>query len=226
MPKKTRPNYGIDPVQAVPLFSFNEDEVVRLLNALATVEVDRNSIIERLAQIARTYLWQRDQNRAKPSRAEQNAALTEVSQLAQALEMKLSSLDMETEWELATSLPVFQARNLVGAIGDLAYGLGNLGWAAERALEAGKRISGTRVLTHVQRAVTELANLYTEFTGRPFSHNPKVLTQYDGNPHSQAGRFIVEFFAIVDSSISPKSLSTAMAKVVKSTTPSSEAVAS
>ena len=51
MPKKIRPKYGIDPVQAVPSFSFNEDEVERLLNAL--VELDRNSIIERLAQIAR-----------------------------------------------------------------------------------------------------------------------------------------------------------------------------
>src|ERR1700730_10280059 len=120
MPKKIRPKYGIDPVQPVPLFSFTEREIERLLNALAPVRGNASSISEPLAEIARAYRWRRDQNQGKPSRGEQNAALTEVSQLARELELKLCSLDMDTEWELATSLPVFHTRNLVASIGDLS----------------------------------------------------------------------------------------------------------
>src|SRR5262249_26986183 len=88
--------------------------------------------------------------------------------------------------------------------------------AAEKALQAGKQKSGPPIQTHVQRAVDELANLYEQFTGERFSHNPKLLTRYDGRPHSLAGSFIVAFFKIVDPNIARTSLSTAMASIVKS----------
>jgi hypothetical protein len=222
MPKKIRPKYAVDPVQAVSSFSFNEQEVEPLLNAHPPVEVDRNLIIRRLAEIARRYLWQRDQNQAKPSRAEQNAALTEVSQLAQELELKLRSLDMDTEWELAISVPVSQTPDFAVSTTDFADRLGNLAWAAEQALKDGKKRTGPRAPTHVQRAVTELANLYSQVTANPFTHNPKVRTTYDGTPHSAAGLFILEFFSIVNPSISSTSISTAMASIVRARSRSNE----
>jgi hypothetical protein len=112
------------------------------------------------------------------------------------------------------------------SIGDVAERLGNLGWAAEQALRDGKKQSGPRAPSHVQRAVTELASLYSEVTGNPVTHNPRVLTTYAGTPHSPAGRFILEFFSIVDPSISFTSLSTAMASIVRSRPRSSDGGAS
>ena len=216
MPRKIGPKYGIDPVQQVPAFSFTESEIERLLNALRLVrESYRDAVVARLVALARTYRWRRDQNQAKPNRAEQNAALAEINHLAQKLHMSLHAIDMDTEWQLMMSVPVFRTNNLTDEIRDFADRLGDIAQAAQAALKVGKQKSGPRALAHLQRTVLELANLYEEVTGKCFSHNPRVRTKYDGEPHSSAGHFIVEFFKIVDSEIPPTSISTALAKAVK-----------
>jgi hypothetical protein len=216
MRRKIGPKYGIDPVQEVPAFSFADTEIERLFNALAPVKGNRDDIIARLLECAREYRWRRDQNQKKPTRAEQNAALKEVGELARDLGTRLRRLDMDTEWELTMMLPAFRTSNLTDAFADLSDRLEDFAWAAEQALRAGKQKSGPRIPTHVQRTVVKLASLYEEFTGERFSHNPKQLTKYDGEPHSRAGGFIVAFFEIVDPGIRPTSLSTAMASIVKS----------
>jgi len=96
-----------------------------------------------------------------------------------------------------TTLPAFDMRDLTDAIANLADGLETFAQAAEKALQAGKQRSGPAIQTHVQRAVDELASLYERLSGERFSHNPKLLTKYDGRPHSPAGRFIAAFFKIV-----------------------------
>jgi hypothetical protein len=207
MPRKIRPKYGIDPVQEVPAFSFTDAQIEHLF-ALAPVEGDRREIAAQLERCARDYFWLRNQNQKKPTRAEQNAALKEVGQLARGLEMRLRSLDTDTEWELMVTAPAFHTSNFTDSVADLAD-------RAEQALRAGKQNSGRRIQTHVQRTVVRLANFYEQFTGEPFSHNPKLLTEYDGTPHSPAGNFMVAFFQIVDPKISSTSLSTAMASIVK-----------
>jgi hypothetical protein len=222
MPAKIRPRYGIDPVQEVTAFSFADTEIDKVFEALSPARGTRADIVLRLVAIARAYRWRRNQSQATPTRAEQNAALAEVGQLARDLELKLRSLDKDTEWELVTWLPVYHTSNRKESIGNLTERLGNLGWAAEQALSDGKKQSGPRAPTHVQRAVTELASLYSEVTGNPFTHNPRLLTTYDGQPHSPAGRFILEFFSIVDPSIPATSLSTAMAIIVRSRPRSSD----
>jgi hypothetical protein len=216
MPRKTRPKYGICPVQEVPAFAFTEAEIELLFNALPSVKGNRNDIIARLQECAREYRWRRDQNQKKPTRAEQNAALKEVGELARDLEMKLRCLDMGTEWDLVSRFPALRRSNFTNAIADFSDRLNDFADAAEQALHAGKQKSGSPIRTHVQRTVVRLANLYEEFTGEPFSHNPKRLTEYDGKPHSPAGLFIAAFFEIVDLSIRPTTLSTAMASIVKS----------
>jgi hypothetical protein len=216
MPRKIRPKYGIDPVQEVPAFSFTDTEIECFLNALPSVRVNRDVIIARLVELARAYRWRRDQHRTKPTRAQQNAALTEVDHLARNLEMRLRTLDIDTEWELTLSLLVFHNSNLKDPVGDLADRLGDLVGAAGLALQRGKEKSGPRVRTYVQRAVVDLVKLYEEVTGTPSTHNPKVLTKYDGRPHSPAGCFIAEFFRIVDPAIPVTSLSTALTRTVKS----------
>jgi hypothetical protein len=211
MPKKIRPKYGSDPVQRVPAFSFTNDQIDRLFQALGPVQRNHAEIVARLKRCARDYLWRRNQYQQKPTRAEQNAALEEVSQLAKDLEVRLRNLDMDTEWELITTLPGLPVSELEA----LADRLENLKDAAEQALRAGKKESGPRIRTYLERAVMELANLYQDVTGKPFSHNPKLLTDYVGEPHSESGHFIVAFFGIVDPGIRTTSLSSAMAIAVK-----------
>ena len=161
------------------------------------------------------FLASRIGTQKKPTRAEQNAALKEVGQLARDLEKRLRSLDMDTEWELMMALAALHPKNPADAVSDLADRLEDFARAAEQALRAGKRNSGPRIQTHVQRAIVKLANLYEEFTGDRFSHNPRLLAEYDGTPHSPAGDFIVAFFKIIDPKIPSTSLSTTMASIVR-----------
>jgi hypothetical protein len=233
MPRKIRPKYGIDPVQEVPTFSFTDAQIEHLFNALAPVKGDRGEIITQLESCARDYLWLRKQYQEKPTRAEQNAALKEVGQLARdhgkglrALAMRLSSLDMDTEWELMTTLPAFDTNDFTNAIANLAVQLKDFAHAAEQVLRTGKKESGPRVQACVQRIVQRLTNLYEAATGKRFTHNPKLKTDYKGRPHSRAGHFIVAFFEIVDCNVKLTSLSTAMASLVKSRRPRQEPAAS
>jgi hypothetical protein len=198
MPSKIRPKYGTDPVQEVRSFSFEQADKEHLINLLAPIKAKPDEIIARLQECARGYLWRRNQNQKVPTRAEQNAALKEVGDFARehgeglcGLEMRLRNVDLGTEWELDVKLRTCRIHLLTEEIADLADRLGELADAAEQALRAGKQKSGPRMRMHVQTAVRDLVNLYEECTGKPFSHNPKVLTKYDGKPHSRAGGFIV-----------------------------------
>src|SRR5436190_23054955 len=118
MPRKIRPKYGIDPVQEIRAFSFTVAQTGRLF-ALAPAEGGRRGAVKQLEECARNYVWRRNQKRKKPTRAEQNAALEEVGQLARNLEMRLRSLDMDTEWELMVTGPPLHTSNFADAVADL-----------------------------------------------------------------------------------------------------------
>jgi hypothetical protein len=122
---------------------------------------------------------------------------------------------MQTTWDLWIEHHWIYQQNPTDPITALTEGLGDLAQATEQVLLVGKQKSGPRTQTHIQRTVDDLANLYEEFTGERFSHNPKDKTDYDGRPHSRAGRFIVAFFEIVDPKVPQTSLSTAIASIVK-----------
>jgi hypothetical protein len=49
-----------------------------------------------------------------------------------------------------------------------------------------------------------------------FTHTPRAKTDYDGTPHSAAGRFVVDFFEMCDPELRAHSISSAMAKVISS----------
>jgi hypothetical protein len=212
MPRKVRPKYGIDPVQEVRPFSFEPAEIELLLDALPCTTGNRDHIAAKLSRRASDYSWLRDQNQEKPTRAERNAALAEINQLARALRESLDGLDADTKSELAIALPRFDLKTIL----DLDERLNVLSDAAGRALQSGKATTGPQYQPQVQRTVDALAILCEEVTGKRFTHNPKEKTKYDGTPHSQAGRFISAFFAIVDPAVRAQSLSTAMDNVVRS----------
>jgi hypothetical protein len=216
MPRKIRPKYGIDPTQKVPDFSFTRAEKERLLKALNPVNGGPDEIIERLVVCARNYLWVHNQYREMPTRAQQNATLEEVGRLARDLGTGLCGLDKDTEWELMSNHPAFRTRDFIRVIPELADQLEDIADAAELALHAGQKKSGPRTHTYLQRAVLTLAKLYEQSTGKRFTHNPKEKTGYKGEPHSPGGLFILVFFAIVDPTVRQQSISTAMARIVKS----------
>jgi hypothetical protein len=212
MPRKVSPKYGIDPLQEVRPFSFESPQIELLVDLLQCTTGNHHAIVAQLSKCASDYIWLRNQNQEKPTRAERNAALEEIGQLAQALRKRLGGLDMDTELELRMALRRSDAEFIL----DLADRLGDLADAAGPALQAGKATTGPQYQPQVQRTVDALAKLYEEVTGRRFTHTPRLKTEYNGTPHSQAGRFISAFFAIVDPGIPARSLSTAMGYVVKS----------
>jgi hypothetical protein len=147
--------------------------------------------------------------------------LKEVGQLAddlevrlRKLEVRLRNLDIDTQSELIATLPELPD-DLSDAIELLADRLAPLAYAAEQALRTGKNISGPRIRTYLERTVLELAKIYQDATGKPFSHNPKLQTKYVGEPRSESGHFILAFFGIVDLGVRPTSISSAMAVAVK-----------
>jgi hypothetical protein len=158
MPKKIKPKYVIDPVQEVMAFAFTDAQIALLIETLAPVKEGYREIMAQLERCARDYLSCRDQNQEKPTRAEQNAALAEIAQLARDLEMGLRGLDMDTQWELMMMLPKLRRNHVSDEIPELADRLGDVAHAAEQALLAGKEKSGPRIPTHIQRAVVKLAN--------------------------------------------------------------------
>lgn len=210
LPRKINPKYGVDPVQEIPPFSFTEVQTKQLLAALSVVKGDRADIIAQLEKCSREYLWLRNQYRGKPTRAQQNAALKEIAQIAEHLSKILSQLDMDTEWDLTNAM-VLQ----IGALTDIADRLEILAHGAKQALRSGKKRSGPRRTPCVDRVLPDLVHLYEEVTGRHFTHNPYRSTEYIGTPQSSAGKFFIVFFEIVDPAVSKTSLSSAMAALAK-----------
>jgi hypothetical protein len=209
MPNKVRARYGIEAVQVVPPFTFTDSQAGTLLARLS----DKHGsavVVGQLQKCAREYLWVRNQYKMRPTRAEQNVALDEVNNRAGELVSILNGLDKDTAWELliAAKLPVRSFQQLVNQLDIIAD-------AAAEALRAGKMKRGPRSKIALDRAVENLAALFERVSGSPFAHNPKEFTNYTGRPHSAAGKFVVEFFKIVDPTVKETSLSTAMAGYVK-----------
>jgi hypothetical protein len=217
MPRKIRAKYGIDPVQRVEPFSFTDAQIDRLIETLPPTKSNRADFIAQLERCARDYRWIRNQYQEMPTRAEQNAALKEICGLACDLKVSLTGLDKDTEWELMSKHPAFQSGDFATTILDLVDRLEDFERAAKLAWAAGKKKTGPRIPTALQRTVLRLSSLYEAATGKRFTHNPKLKTQYDGTPRSRGGRFVVTFFEIVDTNVKQQSLSTAMASLMRST---------
>jgi hypothetical protein len=208
MSKKIKAQYGVEEVQVMPPFDFTDNQVDTLLTTLSCQH--GSSLTEQLQRTARNYLWLKRQYETKPSRAEQNAALSEVRNLARELARILPNLDKDTESELLDAAVL-----RVGSLAQLADQIEIVADGAEKALRKGQSMPGPRRKTAIDRTVADLADLFEKVTGSTFTHNPKEFTDYTGRPHSGAGKFVVEFFKIVDPTVKETSISTAMAGYVK-----------
>jgi hypothetical protein len=206
MPKRVKPKYTSDAVQAVPHFDFG----LALPELLKICQVrDPSHLTADLTRIARDYRWQRDQQSRAPSAARQNAVWNDLANQCGELAGKLQSLPLEVEY--AFRVAICSPHDHQDEILKLASVLDELAAVARNHLKSGKSITGPRPLRALQLAVARLANAWELATGTRFTHNPKTKTEYSGIPNSPAGQFVVTFFATVDPKISPNKISTAMA---------------
>jgi len=100
-----------------------------------------------------------------------------------------------------------------GYLPDLSERLEIVADGAARTLELGNKRTGPRRNPAIDRIMPDLKRLYEQYTGKLFSHNPKLKTRYLGQPQSAAGRYVVRFFQAVDPSITQTAICTAMARV-------------
>lgn len=212
MPRKVKVRLGIDEVQAVPSFTFTAPTADEILRALGSVDADRNAIIARLVRCASDHLWRSRQYRGRATISEQNAMFAKSRRLADELHETLLNADKDSLWAVL-SHPNYCARPQAMDVlkGELER-LAETNYDLERKGSARK---GPQLEILVHRTVQVLARLWVEWTGEPFTHNPRYLTEYKGDPRSRAGKFVVAFFCAVDPSVSVTTIAGAMASVVK-----------
>jgi hypothetical protein len=206
------PKNAPDPVQEVKPFFFSAQQRTELLSTLPGDVKAAKTTFAKMEKVATDYLWRRAQHTSRWSRSEKNAALKEIEDLSRKLATRLEHLDMELEWEL-----IYSAARAEKEIAPLVQSLRFLEGHASYTLKAGKEKSGPRPDSNIHRAVTELAQIYRQMTGRAITHNPKRQTEYTGRPESTGGRFVVAFFAAVDPSIAKTKISQALAAIVRKT---------
>jgi hypothetical protein len=160
-----------------------------------------------IAEIARR------QPRSLTSNTRGVADLQRLSEAASCLAWALMSLDVVSQSEVRVHLRPTAGYELVSVL-DIYVMTNRLAGAAESALKSGRRRRGPTKSLVLGGAVEQLAEVYETCGGR-FTHTPRQKTHYDGRPHSQAGAFISEFFALCDPALSTVTISNVMAAVVR-----------
>jgi len=210
MSRKIVPRRVCDPVQIVPPFAFTAAQRQQILDTLPCVHGDKCEFIAGLERCACTFLWLRNQYRARSTQVEQNAAVAEIGHLARELATRLRCPDMDVEWALMESGALS-----VDYLPDLSDRLETVADGAARTLELGKKRTGPRRNPAIDRIMPDLKRLYEQHTGKVFTHNPKRKTEYLGQPQSVGGRYVATFFQAVDASITQTAICTAIASVVR-----------
>lgn len=204
--------HNCDPIQQVLPFSFSDQELEQLLSFFPQRRYGDSEIAAQLNDAARTFLWLRGQYQQRPSRAKQKAELLKLRKSAQKLIDQLRVLSMESEWVLLSD-PLLQITGLYESTTLLVSLLEDLVLAIPR--DSGTK-SGPLSEIPVHRVIHQkLAVIWEAVTGEAFTHNPKLKTEYQGQPHSAAGLFVKTFFEIVDAKVPGTRISTAMAWAVR-----------
>ena len=217
MAKKIRPRWGDNGVTEVPDFAFSPEQarsIAAMLGITRWDDIDR--LKQELDEIGAFYLRWSAQDEGGPSRAQRNAALKEVVEASQRLEILLKALDHASEAELMDALAPY--RSMIREFDEEGYAT-NERESQERGF---RQIQALRDrLTHfnesfvpfLKRSLRQrgpeprktlpaiigfLAEVYERETGDPVTHNPyEGVGDYKGVPQSRAGRFMAAFFKVV-----------------------------
>jgi hypothetical protein len=143
---------------------------------------------------------------------DQAARLRALSERAMVLAAVLCHLDHASQADVISRLPWTREYDM-DTFAEVVRLTQKLGDAVSEALAAGRRRGGPHPFHELCQAVAWLREVY-EHCGGAFTHTPRAKTDYDGTPHSAAGRFVLDFFAICDPELRVQSISSAMAAVI------------
>jgi hypothetical protein len=151
---------------------------------------------------------------AQSADGDRAVSLLSLSERAVVLADVLYHLDHASQDDVINRLPWTRDYDM-DTFAEVARLTQMLGDAVSDALAVGRRRGGPRPFGELLQAVAWLREVY-ERCGAEFTHTPRAKTDYDGTPHSAAGRFVVDFFEMCDPELRAHSISSAMAKVISS----------
>jgi len=225
MPKKTQARwreYGFDAINP-PAVEFSEEQLAELEKILNIPAGTKRIVLsERLTKICERFLLQKELNDITPTRTETNAAYRDILAASKDLEIRFRELDFVT------------LRGLEAALSDTPYvddasGREDGGHAQYRKLRA--RLEHFNRVAHqtheklktargrtknmlLRDAISELAELYEDVTGRRVTHSASDKGVYDGQPHSQFGEFAKKALSSLRVQIIPESISSITAEII------------
>lgn len=235
MSRKTRPRWGNHGVTEVPDFALSPEQARSLAAMLdVTRPDDIDSLKQELEEIGRFYLRWSAQDEKGPSRAERNAALREVVEATQRLELLLKALDHASEADLMDALAPYRSEtwefdeegNVKDTHESQEFGFRQIQTLRDRLthfnesaapyLRSRLHQGGPDPRKTLPAIIGFLAEVYEQETSKPLTHNPyQGVEDYKGLPQSQAGRFMAAFLKIVDPELPATSIATELARYVK-----------
>jgi len=185
--------------------------------------IKRDQLRAAVAVEADRYLRRTKQEDATPPLSRQKAQLTNVKNAAGRLIEEVAKLASNPDAEFAFLYQLQGSRdaNISNAAGltapididivrDLVAWLRD-GASAPRFLDVR---SGPTSRPSLHLFALSLCELFERITGKLATHNPYLKIDYKGVPHSAAGRFVEFIVRLVDPSVKPTQISTAMAYAV------------
>ena len=143
-----------------------------------------------------------------------SSSLLQIATSADELADTLLLLDFASQVDVLKKLPADNEYEMNALLDVEAVSI-RLSTAVDVALQAGRCSPGPQPNRELKQAIFWLCDLFEQCTGRPVTHTPRDKTHYDGWPHSPAGRFVLDFMKMCDDRVTPQSISSLMAEVVK-----------
>jgi hypothetical protein len=149
-----------------------------------------------------------------PSGSEVLSSLLQIATSADELADTLLLLDFASQVDVLKKLPADNEYEMNALLDVEAVSI-RVSTAVDAALQTGRCSPGPQPNRELKQAIFWLCDLFEQCTGRPVTHTPRDKTHYDGWPHSPAGRFVLDFMKMCDDRVTPQSISSLMAEVVK-----------
>lgn len=217
MPRKITPRWGEDGVVAIPRPQIPDEVLADLAARLGlTGPENRLALKDRLEELAWRHRRWTQQDEDGPSRAVQNAALSDVADTSEALTAMLARLDASSEGRLFDALLMRPTERRLGPVtwlDRLEDELSHLAMIARRL--AAEASPGPRPRTTLRWGIVQLIALYEEITGERFTHSDHDGVAHTGEPRSAGGQFVRAFYAWADPAVRPTTVNTLLAEAVR-----------
>lgn len=200
-------------IMLVPHWSAPEPELLKFWSALGISDdpCRQQDALQKLSDLAGTYLQRQQQTRATPLLARQRRLLEKVGRGAEKLSIALTEL-IERHPDAIFALHLQKQRQNRDPQG-LPVFVNDLVALQHAAIDSQASLAdrtGPRSHVNLHLLVIGLCQLYEEMTQRAATHNPNIKTRYDGHPHSAAGIFAQAAVRLIDPRVRSTQISTAL----------------